>query len=298
MASTADAHSHVVSHAAMGAPPSPSTSSSDGEHHSRVSGCSHQRARVAGSPYRRCKKCDAESSQRWRRSHPWKTTWLSFVRRAYRKFGKEHVARYDLRWKGMGVRALADAITRQAGPGGKVCTPQALAWADAEASLLAEERVRSRSVGAALDSPTGARADSEDAPSRSAGTALDFPTGAGVPVPGEEDALADVEEAPSHAVAATPDAEASMPVKDDDDDSGPVVAAAPQSATACVPELEGQHWVLTWPADMASLDLQRLVLIGRVDALHRTRNAGRKRKRKAEAAAVSVTAMVAEEKQE
>ena len=262
----------------MGAPPSPSTSSSDGEHHSRVSGCSHQRARVAGSPYRRCKKCDAQSSQRWRRSHPWKTTWLSFVRRAYRKFGKEHVARYDLRWKGMGVRALADAITRQAGPGGKVCTPQALAWADAEASLLAEERVRSRSVGAALDATTGAD----------------------VLVPEEEEAL---EQAPSHAVAAAPDAEVSVSMKDDDhDDSGPVVAAAPQSASACVPEFEGQHWVLTWPADMATLDLQRLVLIGRVDALHRTRNAGRKRKRKATVAlelnAVSVIAMVAEEKQE
>ena len=66
-----------------------------------------------------------------------------------------------------------------------------------------------------------------------------------------------------------------------------------------VPEVEGMNWVLTWPADMATLDLQRLVLIGRADALHRTRNAGRKRKRKAtvavEAAAVSNTT---EEKQE
>ena len=54
-----------------------------------------------------------------------------------------------------------------------------------------------------------------------------------------------------------------------------------------VPEVEGMNWVLTWPADMATLDLQRLVLIGRADALHRTRNAGRKRTREAEAAAVA-----------
>jgi hypothetical protein len=268
MSSSADEHSHVESHESRSTPQSPlspphSAASSDVEHHAAPSrGCSHQRELVAGSPSRRCKKCDAESSQRWRRSHPWKTIWLAFVRRAYRKFGKENVARYDLRWKGLGVRALADAITRQAGPSGKVCTPQALAWADAEASLLLETRVRSRSAAAAA-----AISHSE----------------AEAPI-SEEDAQEDVEEAQSLPDVAAPEA-------DDSDDahleatagSGPLVTAAASSpfssASTGVPEFEGKQWVLTWPANMATLDLQRLVLIDRADALHRTRNAGRKRKR-------------------
>jgi hypothetical protein len=276
MSSIDDEHSHVESHESRSAPQSPlssphSAASSDVELHAAPArGCRHQRELVAGSPYRRCKKCDAESSQRWRRSHPWKTIWLAFVRRAYRKFGKENVARYDLRWKGLGVRALADAITRQAGPSGKVCTPQALAWADAEASLLLETRARSRSAAAA---------------------ASVFHTGAEAPI-SEEDAQEDVEEAQAHAVAAVivPEADDSDAPLEDADDSGPVVtaAASPFSSASAggVPELEGKQWVLTWPANMSTLDLQRLVLIDRADALHRTRNAGQKRKRKGQAGEV------------
>ena len=76
---------------------------------------------------------------------------------------------------------------------------------------------------------------------------------------------------------------------EDDADSGLMITATPplslSSASEGVPPFEGKQWVLTWPANMATLDLQRLVLINRADALHRTRNAGRKRKRKVEAAA-------------
>lgn len=56
--------------------------------------------------------------------------------------------------------------------------------------------------------------------------------------------------------------------------------SGPSSASG-VPEVEGMNWVLTWPTDMATLNLRRLVLIGRADGLHRSRNTRRKPERKA-----------------
>jgi hypothetical protein len=85
------------------------------------------------------------------------------------------------------------------------------------------------------------------------------------------------------------------------DDIGSSSLSAPPTG---VPKVEGMNWVLTWPSDMSTtLALQRLVLIGRVDALHRSRNAQRKRKRKAiaesetEDAAPATTAMAAEDEE-
>jgi hypothetical protein len=175
---------------------------------------------------------------------------MGFVRRAYRKFGKEQMTRYDLRWKGQGVRALAGAITRRAGPGGEVCTPQALAWAD-------------------------------DAEGSAVGNA------------GREERFAVSHE------GADSVAEADGMHRDDSGSS-----SVPVPPSGGVPAAEGMNWVLTWPSDVSTtLDLQRLVLIGRTDALHRSRNAQRKRKRKATAesetedAAPATTAMATEEEE-
>jgi len=86
-----------------------------------------------GSALRRaCKRCAAEASQQWRRRHPWKTIWLAFVRRAYRKFGKEQLGSVDLRWKTKGAHALAAAIGRAAELEAPL-TAAALARADAGA---------------------------------------------------------------------------------------------------------------------------------------------------------------------
>ena len=63
-------------------------------------------------------------------SSPWKTIWLSFVRRAYRKFGKTLLAHFDLRWRANGAIALSSAISRALGTKQLLCSPQALAWAD------------------------------------------------------------------------------------------------------------------------------------------------------------------------
>jgi hypothetical protein len=175
---------------------------------------------------------------------------MGFVRRAYRKFGKEQMTRYDLRWKGQGVRALAGAITRRAGPGGEVCTPQALAWADdAEGSAVANAGREERFAVSHEGADSVAEADGMHR-----------------------------------------------------DDSGSSSVPVPPSGG--VPAAEGMNWVLTWPSDVSTtLDLQRLVLIGRTDALHRSRNAQRKRKRKATAesetedAAPATTAMAAEEEE-
>jgi len=150
--------------------------------------CEHSLSqRCMGSPsiQHRCKKCAAESSRRWRSRHPWKTIWLGFVRRAYRKFGKNELSAMDLRWRVTGVHSLAAAINRAAGPGAAECTAVSLARADMDATL---DEYRSR------------------------------------------------------------------------------------ASDALLPQLEGRHWVLTWPKNMRSLDVDRLVLLRREEALHRSRN--------------------------
>ena len=45
-----------------------------------------------------------------------------------------------------------------------------------------------------------------------------------------------------------------------------------RNSDAPLPQLAGRHWVLTWPKDMVSLDVERLVLLKREEALHRSRN--------------------------
>ena len=45
-----------------------------------------------------------------------------------------------------------------------------------------------------------------------------------------------------------------------------------QTSDAPLPQLEGRHWVLTWPKDMVSLDVQQLVLLRREEARRRSRN--------------------------
>ena len=99
--------------------------------------CEHslsQRCMGSSSIRHRCKKCAAESSRRWRSRHPWKTIWLGFVRRAYRKFGKNELTAMDLRWRVTGVHSLAAAINRAAGPGAAEYTADSLARADMEAT--------------------------------------------------------------------------------------------------------------------------------------------------------------------
>ena len=150
--------------------------------------CEHslsQRCMGSSSIRHRCKKCAAESSRRWRSRHPWKTIWLGFVRRAYRKFGKNELTAMDLRWRVTGVHSLAAAINRAAGPGAAECTAVCLARADMDATL--------------------------------------------------------------------------------DENSS-------RTSDAPLPQLEGRHWVLTWPKDMVALNMQQLVLLKREEALHRSRN--------------------------
>ena len=218
----------------------------------RRHGTSTRLSPPGSSQQQRCKKCTAESSRRWRRRHPWKTIWLGFVRRAYRKFGKAQLSRFDMRWKGMGVRALAGAITREAGPDGEECTPQALAWADQEASVMGD----GEGEGDGEEKCSDTDASSAGAP--------------------EESERPSAVSAPSRATGEAAAASASAPT---DAGEPTLPAAAAPSAPTGVPEVEGRNWVLTWPADMATLDLQRLVLLGRTDALHRSRNSKRGRKK-------------------
>ena len=150
--------------------------------------CEHslsQRCMGSSSIRHRCKKCAAESSRRWRSRHPWKTIWLGFVRRAYRKFGKNELTAMDLRWRVTGVHSLAAAINRATEAGAAVCTADCLARADMDATL--------------------------------------------------------------------------------DENSS-------RTSDAPLPQLEGRHWVLTWPKDMVALNVQQLVLLKREEALHRSRN--------------------------
>ena len=151
-----------------------------------IHSCEHSLSQWCKGPSsirHRCKKCAAESSRRWRSRHPWKTIWLGFVRRAYRKFGKSELTAMDLRWRATGVHSLAAAISRAAGPGAAECTADSLTRADMEAT-----RNENESSGASL------------------------------------------------------------------------------------PQLQGRHWVLTWPKDMVALNVQQLVLLKREEALHRSRN--------------------------
>jgi hypothetical protein len=153
-----------------------------------IHSCEHslsQRCKGPSSIRHRCKKCAAESSRRWRSRHPWKTIWLGFVRRAYRKFGKSELTAMDLRWRVTGAHSLAAAINRAAGPGAAECTAVCLARADMDATL--------------------------------------------------------------------------------DENSS-------RTSDAPLPQLEGRHWVLTWPKDMVALNVQQLVLLKREEALHRSRN--------------------------
>jgi len=153
-----------------------------------IHNCEHrlsQRCKGPSSIRQRCKKCAAESSRRWRSRHPWKTIWLGFVRRAYRKFGKNELTAMDLRWRVTGVHSLAAAINRATEAGAAACTADCLARADKDATLN-ENRSR--------------------------------------------------------------------------------------ASDALLPQLEGCHWVLTWPKDMVALNVQQLVLLKREEALHRSRN--------------------------
>ena len=89
-------------------------------------------------PVLQCSLCVTEASQRRRAQHPWKTIWLRFVRRAYRRFGRQQLAQQDLRWKATGRQAMADAINRLQPSAARSVEPREL-----DSGALAERMGRS-----------------------------------------------------------------------------------------------------------------------------------------------------------
>jgi hypothetical protein len=180
--------------------------------------------------------------------HSAKTIWLSFVRRAYRKFGKERLSDVDLRWRTRGASVLAAAWRRT----------------DAACELTSAQRGSAHTAtpnAVEEDTELNVQAAAESASSFSAGSSSR--SAPAPPMPGT------VSHSDMHRCSRT----RRLPTSSGRASAQVQLQQAFTNMLSAGREGPGAHgWVLTWPSGMAELDVDQLVLLQRGAALHRSRN--------------------------
>jgi hypothetical protein len=163
-----------------------------------------------------------------------KEIWLGFVRRAYRKFGKEMLSDMDLRWKTRGALALAAAWRRTDVARYTASSQRISAHAsDAVDTAASEEDVI---MELALTSHANAVSSQLTASTSSSSSANEQQVCSSLK------AKAQLQQALTN-----------------------MLRAGGEGTSAC-------NWLLTWPSDMMELNVDQLVLLPRNAALHRSRN--------------------------
>ena len=181
--------------------------------------------------------------------HSAKAIWLGFVRRAYRKFGKEMLSDVDLRWRTRGASVLAAAWRRTDAAHNKICSQRGPAHA-ADAAATQDDvmmepaaTVHANSGFLQLNDPTSSSCLADQAaPMIDVHHSVD----------------ASRRRVPRSSIRASAEAQMQQALTD-------MLQAGDEGSSTC-------NWVLTWPCGMLELNTDQLVLLPRNTALHRSRN--------------------------
>ncbi len=184
--------------------------------------------------------------------HPAKAIWLGFVRRAYRKFGKDMLSTVDLRWKMTGASELAaawrrtDAARKIAAANHTTAYPPNVAAA-AGGVGLGQASTASTSVGCLPPSTSASSPYMSDA---AVASMFGIDT--------QQEVRASVRRSLPSCIRASAGVQLRQALTN-------MIQAGDGGS-------RGQNWVLTWPSGMVEFDMSQLVLLRRDAALHRSRN--------------------------
>ncbi len=181
--------------------------------------------------------------------HPAKAIWLGFVRRAYRKFGKDMLSTIDLRWRTKGASALATAW-RRSDPARK------LAHANHAMADSTNAAAAAGDVGLDKASTADARAGCTPSTCLSSSCVFDAAAATVLDIDAHHEVPPSVRRVTRSCIRASADVQL-------------------RQALTNMLQVGGsaQKWVLTWPSGMVEFDIDQLLLMQRHSALHRSRNA-------------------------
>ncbi len=184
---------------------------------------------------------------------PAKAIWLGFVRRAYRKFGKDVLSTFDLRWKKRGASVLAAAWRRT-----EVARKFATANHGSAYCVDATDDVEQDEA-----SPANARVECKPSTSLSPLCVFDASAAAAaapmLDINAHQEDRASVRRSPPSRIQASANVQLRQALTN-------MIQVGDGGS-------RGQNWVLTWPSGMVEFDVDQLVLLRRDAALHRSRNA-------------------------
>ena len=185
--------------------------------------------------------------------HPAKAIWLGFVRRAYRKFGKEMLSTVDLRWRTRGASVLAAAWKR-------TDAARKLATAKHASAHAADAAAAMGDVELDQASTASVSAGCTPSPSLSSPCVLGTATAATMhDIDVHQEVQTSMRRTSRSRIRASADVQLRLALTN-------MLQVGGGGSNA-------RNWVLTWPSGMVEFDVDQLLLMQNHAALHRSRNA-------------------------